>query len=215
MQANAMLITLSWPPLPTSLPALAEYRFARDNSETKFLDWRVLPEDIAVLPELTLGGVQMDLTQALVRDAEAGWRGQPPGALRDKLDAFLNETNPGVLHTRFEDLLFAWTGAEAIAEGTYTNQLDARHAQVLEQAYGRSFQNPNAEQATAWQLTYEQLSDGLYASLQAQTHLKPYYQAIVWNHNEVTGRAFGDLAGAQEKFREAKNANDSLWRKAS
>ena len=53
MQANAMLITLSRPPLPTSLPALAEYRFARDNAETKFLDWRVLPEDIAVLPELT------------------------------------------------------------------------------------------------------------------------------------------------------------------
>jgi hypothetical protein len=39
--------------------AIAEYRFARDNSETKFLDWRPLPEDIAVLPELTLGGVQI------------------------------------------------------------------------------------------------------------------------------------------------------------
>ncbi len=32
---------------------IAEYRFARDNSETKFLDWRTLPADIAVLPELT------------------------------------------------------------------------------------------------------------------------------------------------------------------
>jgi len=37
-----------------------------------------LPE-IAVLPELTLGGVQMDLTQALIRDAETGWLGNPPG----------------------------------------------------------------------------------------------------------------------------------------
>ena len=67
---------------------IAEYRFARDNSETKFLDWRELPADIAVLPELTLGGVQMDLTQALVRDAQEGWLGQAPGSLRAKLDAF-------------------------------------------------------------------------------------------------------------------------------
>lgn len=176
---------------------LAEYRFARDNAETKFLDWRALPEDIAVLPELTLGGVQMDLTQALVRDAGEGWLGQAPGSLRAKLDAFINETDIAATPARFEDLLFAWTGAEAIAEGTATNQLDARHARVLEQAYGRSFQNPNADQAAAWQLTYERLTEGLYASLQAQTHLKSLYAAIVWNHSEVTGRAFGDLAQAQ------------------
>ncbi len=72
-----------------------------DNAETKFLDWRELPEDIAVLPELTspstarldahsavrsgaedggiasrrdrhtLGGVQMDLRQALVRKSQS------------------------------------------------------------------------------------------------------------------------------------------------
>ncbi len=128
---------------------------------------------------------------------EEGWLGQPPGSLRAKLDAFMNETDIAAAHARFEDLLFAWTGAQAIPEGTYTNQLDARHAQVLEQAYGRSFQNPNADQAAAWQLTYERLTEGLYASLLAQTHLKPLYEAIVWNYNEVTGRAFGDLAAAQ------------------
>jgi hypothetical protein len=37
---------------------LAEYRFARDTAETTFLDWRDLPEEIAVLPELTLGGIR-------------------------------------------------------------------------------------------------------------------------------------------------------------
>lgn len=108
---------------------------------------------------------------------------------------------------RFEDLLFAWTGADAIAEGTLTHQLDARHARVLEQAYGRSFQNPNADQAAAWQLTYERLTEGLYASLLAQTHLKPYYEAIVWNHNEVTDRAFGDLSAAQALLDAARAAD--------
>ena len=176
---------------------IAEYRFARDNAETKFLDWRALPESIAVLPELTLGGVQMNLTQAMVRDAGEGWQGQPPETLRAKLDAFLNETNIAAATARFEELLFAWTGTDAIAEGSFTNQLDARHARVLEQAYGRSFQNPNADQAAAWQLTYERLAEGLYASLLAQTHLAPFYEAIVWKYNEATGRAFGDLAAAQ------------------
>ena len=56
--------------------ALAEYRFARDNAETRFLDWRALPEEIAVLPELTLGGVQMDLTQALVRKSQSARDGE-------------------------------------------------------------------------------------------------------------------------------------------
>jgi hypothetical protein len=55
---------------------LAEYRFARDNSETRFLDWREVPESIAVLPELTLGGVQMDLTQALVRKSQSARYGE-------------------------------------------------------------------------------------------------------------------------------------------
>ena len=82
---------------------IAEYRFARDNAETKFLDWRPLPADIAVLPELTLGGVQMDLTQAMVRDAGEGWRGQPPGALRAKLDAFLGETDIAAEHASNSD----------------------------------------------------------------------------------------------------------------
>ncbi|MEZ5615820.1 MAG: calcium-binding protein, partial [Rhodocyclaceae bacterium] len=191
---------------------IAEYRFARDNAETKFLDWRPLPEEIAVLPELTLGGVQMDLTQALVRDAEEGWLGQPPGSLRERLDAFLAGTDIEALYARFEDLLFAWTGAEAIAEGSFTNQLDARHAQVLEQAYGRSFQNPNADQATAWQLTYERLAEGLYASLQAQTHLKPFYEAIVWNYNDMTGRAFGDLAQAETLLDAALDADPERGR---
>ncbi|MCA1972104.1 MAG: putative Ig domain-containing protein, partial [Caenispirillum sp.] len=186
---------------------IAEYRFVRDNAETRFLDWRPLPAEIAVLPELILGGVQMDLSQALVRDAQEGWLGHPPGRLREKLDAFLAETDPAVLHARFEALLFAWTGAEAIPAGTTTNQLDARHAQVLEKAYGRSFQNPNADQAVAWQLTYERLAEGLYASLLARTHLAPFYEAIVWNHSDATGRAFGDL-GRAEALLEAALADD-------
>ena len=83
--------------------ALAEYRFARDPAETKFLDWRPLPADIAVLPELTLGGVQMDLTQALVRDGQGGWLGQPQGSLRAKLDAFMNETDVAACHSASND----------------------------------------------------------------------------------------------------------------
>lgn len=101
-------------------------------------------------------------------------------------------------------------------EGSHWDQLDARHARVLEQAYGRSFQNPNADQAAAWQLTYERLAEGLYGSLLAQTHLKPYYEAIVWNHNEVTDRAFGkqELVKLKETIM-MQPVNDALWRKAS
>ncbi len=145
----------------------------------------------------------MDLSQALVRDAQEGWLGHPPGHLRARLDAFINETDIAAAHARFEALLFAWTGAEAIPAGSLTNQLDARHARVLEQAYGRSFRNPNADQAAAWQLTYERLTEGLYASLLAQTRLQHCYEAITWRNSQSA--RYGEMAAA----------NDFEWRKSA
>lgn len=38
------------------VPEAIVRHFARDAAETRFLDWRAVPEQIAVLPELTLGG---------------------------------------------------------------------------------------------------------------------------------------------------------------
>ena len=60
-----------------------------------------------------------------------------------------------------------------------------------------------------FRLGYERLTEGLYASLQAQTHLAPLYNAIVWTHSEVTGRAFGDLAQA-EALLDAELAADPI-----
>lgn len=51
--------------------ALAEYRFARDAAEARFLDWCEMPEDIAMLLELTLGGVQADLSQVLSEKSQS------------------------------------------------------------------------------------------------------------------------------------------------
>lgn len=69
--------------------------------------------------------------------------GKPVGTLRAKLEGFLAETDPAQWFAKFESLLFAWTGADAIPAGTMTNALEARRAQVLEKAYGQSFQKPS------------------------------------------------------------------------
>ena len=177
---------------------VAQYTFARDTSDTRAIDFTPVPPSIDQGPHLKLaGGPLATLKQALSRDATGGYLGKPAGALQAKLDAFLNETNVVNRYARFEDLLFAWTGADAIPAGTKTNDLDARHARVLEKAYGRSFQNPNGDQASVWQTTYESLAESMYGSLMSQTHFKSYYDAIDWERNAVTGKQFGDLAAVQ------------------
>lgn len=177
-----------------ALREIAEYRFARNNADTHFTAWRNETPELAALPDLSMGGVLMDLHQALLRDAEEGYLGNPPGALRARLDAYLAESRVGSYYTRFEELLYTWTGADNLPAGTKTNQLDARHAAVLEKAYGRSFQSPNADQAAAWEATYAQLTEGLYGQLLGQTRFKPYLDAIDWQPNDAIGGDFGNLA---------------------
>jgi hypothetical protein len=176
---------------------VAEFRFARDNADTKFQQSLPVPPANASDPSLPMGGLTMNLQQALIRDDTGAYLGKPAGTLRAKLDAFQNESNPAQWFARFEDLLFAWTGADAIPAGTKTGLFDARHAAVLEKAYGQSFQNPNYDQWAGWQTAYEELADTMYSSLLPETHLETYYDAIDWARNDVTQAQFGNLAAAQ------------------
>lgn len=176
---------------------VAEFRFARDNADTRFLDLRAVPAEIEALPNIKPGGVLMPLQQALVRDAQEGYLGKPQGALRAKLDAFVSETDVTKAYARFEDLLFAWTGADTIPAGTATNGLEARHAAVLAKLYGDSFQNPTRSEGALWQTAYENLAEGFYANLMAQTHFRDYYSAVDWQHNDSIAGLFGNLAAPQ------------------
>lgn len=73
--------------------SIDEYTLARDTADTRFLQWVEEPESVAAGPHLNLGGVQMNLQQALARDAGEGYLGRPAGTLRAKLNAYANEAD--------------------------------------------------------------------------------------------------------------------------
>jgi hypothetical protein len=173
---------------------LAEFRLARDNSDTKFTRYLDQPEANASDPSLMVGGQLMNLNQALLRDGDGGYLGRPEGTLRAKLDAFLAETQVGNYFARFEQLLFAWTGADAISPTLSYSGLNARRAAVLEKTYGRSFQAQNSDDASYWDTTYLQLADAIYASLLETTKFQQYFDAIEWQQNAALGRLFGNLS---------------------
>ena len=54
-----------------STRAIAEYRFARDEGDTRFTQWQTETPEISALQELKLYGRVMDLHQALIRDMGA------------------------------------------------------------------------------------------------------------------------------------------------
>ena len=193
--------------------------------DTSFTQWRDETPEIAALPDLKLGGRVMDLHQALIRDADAGGysvgtNSHPPGTLRAALDAYLGASShasgsgsPSSGSTpsagsdpytqrsaAFDHLLALWTGTDAIAASATTGAASARHMAILAKVYGGSYQNPSTDQAEAWELTFRRLRESYYASLSAQTHFDPAWQAVDWQDNAGLGRSIGNLAAVQAGF---------------
>ena len=193
--------------------------------------WRNGPPEIAVLPDLELGGRVMSLHQALIRDAEAtGYNNHQQGALRAALDAYLGAVAsqngygsassgtgpadyPANLNSAypagnpyanreaaFNTLFSLLTNTDGIDANATTGAMNARHAAVLEKVYGGSFQNPDSDQAVAWELSFRRLLETYYGSLAAQTHLKSAYDAIHWEPNLSVDQTIGQLGAAQSLF---------------
>jgi len=165
--------------------------FKADKMYTIANEWLDVPEDIAVLPDLQGYGNVYDLHQAIVRDMS--------GELKTLVESFIAETDPSIRNSLMEQILFKWTGSEGIDPGSRGENIDARKLAVLGKFFGEDFvqsnnTNPNFLAAPWLNKSYRGIFEMFYAGLMAQTHLKDFYDKIIFTWDEGTQSLRGDLS---------------------
>ncbi|MGH8203481.1 MAG: calcium-binding protein, partial [Steroidobacteraceae bacterium] len=190
---------------------LAEYRFARDPMRSVPVDAPIVSAEIAALPRLQGGAKMLRLQEALELDSRPeGYRGKPAGTLRGKLDAFVAETEVSAWYTKFEDLLAAWAGVDAIPPARLRGEIPARQIAILEAFYGQTLApNPHHWQSFLWQKNYRDLAESLYGDLLAQTHFADRYEAIGLVDQGEDRAPFGNLMPVAALF-DAEIAADAV-----
>ena len=163
-----------------------------------------VPSATAALPDALGYGTVRDLSQAMVRDAT--------GLLERLVRDFVAQSDPSARSATLEQLVFAWTGSAEIDPASRGPVIDARRLAVLEAFSGQPFvggwgRNP-AESAGPMLLeAYSELQEMVYAELMIQSHLKPYYDQIVYQWDPVAAMTRGDLTAVGDDLSALLTAN--------
>lgn len=170
---------------------MGDYLLDRNTTYTLAQEWLDVPVDIAALADLRGYGNVYDLHQAMVRDAS--------GALKTLVQTFSTQTSTSERNATVDEILFKWTGSDAIDPTSRGLNIDARKLAVLEKFLGQSFAgttgaNPNVNAAPLLNQAYRGLYEMVSAQLMAQTHLKGLYDLITYTWNESTQSFQGNLS---------------------
>ena len=174
--------------------------FKMDKGYTIANEWLDVPEDIATLPDLRGYGNVYDLHQAMVRDTSGGLKGL--------VEQFMAATDVNTRNSLMEQILFKWTGTDTIDPNSRGTQVDARRLTVLEKLFGDAFgqtgltttgiivtsSNPVGRAVPMVEQSYNGILEMYYASLMAQTNLKPLYSKIAYTWDEATQSLKADLS---------------------
>ncbi|MBV2183037.1 MAG: putative Ig domain-containing protein, partial [Rhizobium sp.] len=144
-----------------SLRAIAEYRLDTNAADATSQTLSYVDADIRALPELAGMGAVRDLHQAMQRDA----------TLKSLVQQFAGTTDAAQLDTLFTQIVYRWAGIDGLAVNARGAELDARKVAGLEAFYGVELGRPTRSDAMPWDLTWRHLTEGMRASLMAQTHL--------------------------------------------
>ena len=157
---------------------ISEYSFQSDTSDATARDFVEISDDIQALPDLSGYGNVHDLHQAMALDST--------GDLKSLVEAFTAEEDPEERNAIMEQLITKWTGAESVEPDSRGPFIDARKMSALENFYGRDAMNPERWPAALWKNIYQQIFEGYYADLMAQTHLKDLYDKLeyVWDEEK-------------------------------
>jgi hypothetical protein len=189
---------------------IAEYNLATDAGDATPQTLRYVDEDIRALPELAGMGSVPGLHQAMQRDVE----------LKNLVQQFVAATDAAQLDSLFTRIVYRWTGAESLAPDARGPELDARKVAALEAFYGVELGRPGAGDAVAWDMTWRDLTEGLRASLLAQSHLATATGLVPMTLDDDGYVVGGDPSQAIGYFAATKlgaggTANDSCWRRTA
>jgi Ca2+-binding RTX toxin-like protein len=174
-----------------TLGAAGSMLFARDPVDSFAKEIVEVSHAVQTLPDIDGFGNVFSLHQAMARDS----------ALQAAVEGLASSTNYETLRRDFEVIVQKWTGAYSIVPTSRGTSIDARNLSVLEAFYGQSFSgvdgpNPNSSAAPILETAYQQLLDGLYVKYVGQAQLRPVWDAVKFNWNEVTASLTSDYTPA-------------------
>lgn len=162
---------------------IGEYLLNRDtmSSLDMFGDSVVIPDDIAVLPDLQGAGNVSSLRIAMAKDES--------GQLKKMVLEFLETKDAAARDELFTNVIYKWAGADKLDPNGRGGLVDARQLAVLEKFMGMNFAgtngaNPNANAAPLLQKAYYKLVDRLYAAMASTTYLKDIISRVNYKVGE-------------------------------
>lgn len=178
-----------------TIATMADYLFSTNLVYSVSTEYVVIPEDVAELPNIDGYGTVYSLHQAMAKDAS--------GELQALIENFAAETDLTLKREILTDILYKWTGADAIGSGSRGMCINAKQLHVLEQFLGEEYYstvdslhgaNPNWEAANFLNSAYANLSNYVYSQLESQSTLKYLYDLITLEYNSETGSITRDLS---------------------
>ena len=155
-----------------------------------------IPADIEELPYVSGYGVVHNLHYAMAIDET--------GELQQLVESFVAETDIGEKKQLLNQILYKWTGADSVEDGSRGENFDAKQLHVLEQFLNDNFigkegtPNPNPQAANLLLSTYTDLSQLIYAQLEVQTGLKSVYDMIQFKTDADTGTLICDISAVKD-----------------
>lgn len=165
--------------------------FASRPADTLATTWLPVSDAIRALPDAPGAGTLRDLSQSMAQDQT--------GTLEGLVRAFVSQTDPVQRTGMLEQILFEWTGSAALDPASRGPVMDARQLAVLEAFSGEPFVGgwgPNpAEPARPLLLeAYNEVREMVYAELMVQSHLKPFFDRIVFQWDPIAQVVRADLS---------------------
>ncbi|CBL45948.1 Hemolysin-type calcium-binding protein [gamma proteobacterium HdN1] len=135
-------------------------------------------EDISLLPNATGYGTAHSLHQAIARDET--------GELLSLVQQFVSSTSRTERLALVEEILYSWTGQEGDFRQFYQSPIDARKIGALEAFYGYNVDRPRGsgqQYSRMYEGYFENLVNGVFYELSAQSYLKPFFAKVSWSYN--------------------------------
>ncbi|MGJ7581699.1 calcium-binding protein [Variovorax sp. RHLX14] len=170
------------------LRAMTDVWFAADTARTVAKDLVSVDATIAKLPDLQGFGNVNSLQQAMARDTS--------GALQDLVVQFASASDAVVRQSLTMQIVYAWTGASAIAPDSRGANIDARALHALESFLGEDFMqnrfgqlaasgDPRSMAGTMLNSAMQNLSQDVYGKLMTQTHFAEIFKTLTVSWDEA------------------------------
>lgn len=128
---NTQLIKGSYTKADGTKADIADYSFVLDTINSIATEWIEETEEIASLPDIQGVGTVYSLHQAILRDES--------GELKQLVQQFLNDSSVDNTTTKRElvkQILYKWTGADSVEDGSRGVNFGAKELHVIEQFMG-------------------------------------------------------------------------------